>query len=151
MWPPDSGRNAIAMARAGMRVVAADFSEVAMRQARGNRAREELPIWPVVADFEEFALPSDSFDAIINVNFLDRALFPRLERALRPGGILLAETFLIDQADDSVIRETRASCCSTTNCARCCPGSNCFAIARAWSFTPMAPVHGARALVARRR
>ncbi|HKN13626.1 MAG TPA: hypothetical protein VJX68_10585 [Candidatus Binatus sp.] len=34
----------------------------------------------------------------MNINFLDRALFPKFERALRPGGVLLVDTFLIDQA-----------------------------------------------------
>ena len=53
----------------------------------------------MLADFDRFALRDRSFDAIVNVNFLDRALFPAFARALKPGGILLAETFLIDQAE----------------------------------------------------
>jgi tellurite methyltransferase len=93
------GRNSIPIARAGMRVVAPDFSEVAMRTLAEIARAERLPIWPVLADFDKFALRDQSFDAIINVNFLDRALFPEFARALKPGGILLAETFLIDQAE----------------------------------------------------
>lgn len=93
------GRNALALARAGMRVVAADFSEVAMHSLAELARAEHLSMWPVVADFDRFAFRDQSFDAIVNVNFLDRALFAHLVRALRPGGILLAETFLIDQAE----------------------------------------------------
>lgn len=93
------GRNAIALARAGMLVVAADFSAVAMRALVELARAERLEIWPLLADFDKFALRDRSLDAIIDVNFLDRSLFPEFARALKPGGILLAETFLVDQAD----------------------------------------------------
>ena len=93
------GRNALALARAGMRVVAADFSEGAMRALAQLARSEGLAIWPVLADFDRFALRDRTFDAIVDVNFLDRALFPEFARALKPGGILLAETFLVDQAE----------------------------------------------------
>lgn len=93
------GRNTLALARAGMRVVAADFSEVAMRILAELARPERLSIWPVVADFDKFAFRDRTLDAIVNVNFLDRARFPDFARALKPGGILIAETFLIDQAE----------------------------------------------------
>jgi tellurite methyltransferase len=101
------GRNAIALARAGMRVVAADFSELAMRTLAELARLERLPIWPVVADFDKFAFRDGSFDAIVNVNFLDRARFADFARALKPGGILIAETFLIDQAEIGHPRDPR--------------------------------------------
>ena len=93
------GRNSIALARSGMRVVAADFSLEAMRILSDVAKKDRLPISPVVADLDKFAFREQSFDAIIDVNFLDRALFPQFVRALKPGGILLTETFLIDQAE----------------------------------------------------
>jgi len=37
-------------------------------------------------------------DARYHVNFLHRPLFPALAHALRPGGILIFETFLVAQA-----------------------------------------------------
>ena len=92
------GRHAIALARSGMRVVAADFSPAAMRALANFARSDHLTIWPLLADFDKFAMRDRSFDAIVNVNFLDRALFPAFSRALKPGGILLAETFLVDQA-----------------------------------------------------
>lgn len=92
------GRNALAMARAGIRVVAVDWSNPAML-ALGTAARtERLVVWPVVANLDNLHLKDESLDAIVNINFLDRALFPKFSRALRPGGVLIAETFLIDQA-----------------------------------------------------
>ena len=92
------GRNALALARADMRVVAVDFSVEAMRLLASYAQAERLAIWPVVANLDSFHLKDESFDAIVNINFLDRALFPKFERALRPGGVLIAETFLVDQA-----------------------------------------------------
>jgi SAM-dependent methyltransferase len=92
------GRNSLPLARAGLRVVTVDFSAEAMRLLAATARSERLAIWPVVANLDNFHLKDESLDAIVNINFLDRALFPKFERALRPGGILIAATFLIDQA-----------------------------------------------------
>jgi tellurite methyltransferase len=92
------GRNAIALARAGLAVVAVDFSVEAMRTLAATAQAARLAVWPVVANLDSFHLKDESFDAIVNINFLDRALFPKFGRALRPGGVLIAETFLVDQA-----------------------------------------------------
>lgn len=92
------GRNALALARAGMRVVAVDFSLEAMRLLGAAARGARLAVWPVVANLDSFHLKDQSFDAIVNINFLDRALFPDFVRALKPGGILIADTFLVDQA-----------------------------------------------------
>lgn len=93
------GRNALALARAGMRVVVADFSQVAMQTLAELAHSARLAIWPLMANFDNFAFRNRTFDAIVDVNFLDRALFPEFARALKPGGILLVETFLVDQAE----------------------------------------------------
>ena len=92
------GRNALAMARAGLRVVAVDFSETAMRTLTDAARAEHLVVWPVVANLDSFHLKHKSLDAIININFLDRARFAEFSRALRPGGVLIAETFTNEQA-----------------------------------------------------
>jgi tellurite methyltransferase len=101
------GRNAFALARAGIAVVAVDYSEPAMRQLAANARAAHLAIWPVVANLDNFHLKDESFDAIVNINFLDRALFPRFARALRRGGVLLAETFTVDQAASGHPRDPR--------------------------------------------
>jgi len=93
------GRNAVALARAGMRVIAADFSEVAMPILADLARSQHLSIFPLLTDLDNFAFRDQSFDAIVNVNFLDRALFPHFIRALKLGGVLAAETFLVDQAE----------------------------------------------------
>ena len=75
------GRNALALARAGMQVVAVDRSAEAMRILAVAARAARLAIWPVVANLDSFHLKDESFDAIVNINFLDRALFPKFVRA----------------------------------------------------------------------
>ena len=95
-----TGRNSVALARAGIRVVAADFSVNAMRILAAEARCEGLPIMPVVADLEEsFPFRAQRFDTVVNVSFLSRAIVPYLKEALRVGGVLLFDTFLIDQAE----------------------------------------------------
>jgi len=92
------GRNALALARVGIEVVAVDYSAEAMRLLAATAREARLAIWPIVANLDSFHLKDESFDAIVNINFLDRALFPNFVRALRSGGVLIADTFLVDQA-----------------------------------------------------
>jgi tellurite methyltransferase len=93
------GRHAIALAQAGHRVIAADYSATAMLRLRRSAAQRELPIHPVIVDIEEtFPFGRAVFDSVLNLTFLSRELVPRLIKALRPGGVLLFDTFLIDQA-----------------------------------------------------
>lgn len=93
-----SGRHSFVMAHAGIGVIAIDKSIDAMRELQNAARKLNLAIWPVVGDMDDFPLGAKSFDAIVNINFLDRALFPKFIEALKPGGILLADTFLVEQA-----------------------------------------------------
>jgi tellurite methyltransferase len=93
-----TGRHSLLLARAGFKVLAIDYAEAALRTLQSIARTEKLSIWPLAAELSDFPLPHARFDAILNTNFLDRALVPRLIDALRPGGALLFDTFLIDQA-----------------------------------------------------
>jgi SAM-dependent methyltransferase len=103
-----TGRNSLPLAQARISVAAVDFSPIAMRALRATAAGSRLPIVPVIADLET-ALPfSDgAFDVILNVNYLDRALVPRLREILKVGGVLLFDSFLIDQAASGHPRDPR--------------------------------------------
>jgi SAM-dependent methyltransferase len=93
------GRHAIALAEAGHRVIGADYSSTAAAKLRSAALERRLPIFPVVTDVEAgWPFRSGSFDTVINLAFLYRPLVSRLIDALRPGGMLLFDTFLIDQA-----------------------------------------------------
>ena len=91
------GRHAVAMARAGLRVLALDFSMPAMQAAA--RAASGLDVHAIVADVHALPLRERALDAIVCVNFLDRTLFPTLHRWLRPGGRVILETYTIRQLE----------------------------------------------------
>src|SRR5271170_1303746 len=93
-----SGRHSIALARAGFRVVAVDHSTVALNTLATIARAENLEISPVVAELENFPIHAQSYEVVLNVNFLDRGLVPALRDALVPGGMLLFDTFIVDQA-----------------------------------------------------
>ncbi len=102
------GRNSIALARGGIHVMAVDWSENALSSLMRIARKDELAIEPVIGDLEQ-ALPfrPDSFDIVLNVSFLERGLFPSLKKVLRIGGVLLFDTFLIDQAASGHPRNPR--------------------------------------------
>lgn len=92
-----SGRNAIFLARRGCAVVGVDLALAALRHLQRTACRERLLVHPVQADLECHCLPAARFDAVINIRYLQRSLFGQLEHTLKPGGVLLFETFLVDQ------------------------------------------------------
>jgi SAM-dependent methyltransferase len=51
----------------------------------------------IVADVHALPLREHALDALVCVNFLDRALFPTLHRWLRPGGRVILETYTVRQ------------------------------------------------------
>jgi SAM-dependent methyltransferase len=94
-----NGRNSLALARAGIHVIAADLSSNAMNSLAKIARNEQVAIEPVIADLEEcFPFRPESFDVVLNISFLERGLVPTLKKVLRVGGLLLFDTFLIDQA-----------------------------------------------------
>jgi tellurite methyltransferase len=92
-----AGRNALFLARRGNVVEAIDISLAGLRLACAAARAEGLRLLAVQADLEVFPLPIDRYDAVINIRYLQRSLFGPLQRALRPGGVIIFETFLLEQ------------------------------------------------------
>ena len=92
------GRNAMYLAQRGFAVTALDISSVALEEGRQRAQQRELPIDWRQCDLEASALVSGDFDLIINFNYLQRSLFQSMRQAVRPGGHVIFETYLIDQA-----------------------------------------------------
>lgn len=94
------GRQAVAAAEAGARVVGFDRSEDALRELAARAARRELCVHGVRADLEAgtgIPAATGAFTAVLVFRFLYRPLAPEILRVLRPGGLLLYETFGRDQ------------------------------------------------------
>lgn len=99
-----AGRNALFLAERGLRVMAVDLSweglqRTARRARTVGRRGTALRILPVHADLERFAVRSGSVQVVVNTHFLLRSTFPRITDALAPGGLLVFETFNVDEID----------------------------------------------------
>ena len=84
-----TGRHAEPIARGGRTVVVTDYIHRAVAAAAARYER----ILGVVADATALPFRPESFDAIVCVSFLDRSLFNRFAGLLKPGGLLVYETF----------------------------------------------------------
>ena len=91
------GRNAIYLAERGFTVVALDISSVALAEGQKLAATKQLGIDWQQADLEGVHLDESAFDLIVNINYLQRPLIAQIKRAVKIGGHVVFETFLIDQ------------------------------------------------------
>jgi tellurite methyltransferase len=108
------GRNAVYLAGIGWRVTGLDSSRVALEKAEALARNHEVSVhWAadlsrefspklaglllLEADLELSPLPAVQFDLIVCFNFLQRSLFASIERALRHGGMLVYETYTVEQ------------------------------------------------------
>jgi tellurite methyltransferase len=104
-----TGRHTLLLAGRHQHVTAVDGSRVALEtlekraRAAGLTAAHSEGLEPSVSahariqlantDLEHVTLPGNSFALILCVHYLQRSLFPQIERALTRGGMLLFETF----------------------------------------------------------
>jgi len=95
-----NGRNALLLAGAGFPVRAVDRDSQKIERLRQTARLLEIPLQAEVLDLEtgEGDLGREAFDLILGMHYLHRPLFPSLLRSLARGGILLYETFTLDQA-----------------------------------------------------
>lgn len=95
-----SGRHARWLAARGFAVTAIDRDVDALSTVQHDAESNGLPIVVRARDLETstVTLGHDSFDVIVTTHYLHRPLFPAIISALRPGGILVYETFTREQA-----------------------------------------------------
>lgn len=95
------GRNALYLASQGFTVEAVDRDEQALADLSSAAAQQGLTtITTRMVDLEDPArspdIPEARYEVVLGFFYLHRPLFPLLLRALKPGGVLVYETFLID-------------------------------------------------------
>ncbi len=89
------GRNAVFLARRGLMVDAIDISTVGLAKAEMLAADHGVEIQTIAADLEHFSLPREAYDVVVVFNYLQRDLFEDIEAALKPGGVLVFETYTV--------------------------------------------------------
>lgn len=94
------GRQAIWLAQRGLETRAIDRDPAALGELRAAAERLGVHVATEVIDLEagDARLPVNAFDVIVVVHYLHRALCPALKAAVRPGGLLVYETFTAAQA-----------------------------------------------------
>jgi hypothetical protein len=48
---------------------------------------------------DTWQIPQNRYELIINIRFLDRRLFPMIKKGLKPGGVLIFESFVDEKKD----------------------------------------------------
>lgn len=100
------GRNGLFLVSHNVPVIFADNNEAHLQSIVPTlkpyeTSAEKSECWLI--DFEAQAsqgrnpLAGKSFDAVIVFNYLHRPLFPFIQEAIRPGGLIVYETFTVDQ------------------------------------------------------
>jgi len=93
-----NGRNAIYLARAGFEVEGVDRSEATVSEAQEAARQTGVTIRAQVADLEgNYRIAGGAYDLIICFHYLHRPLIPQIRDGLRPGGMVVYETFTVDQ------------------------------------------------------
>ena len=82
------------LAERGFHVIALDISEVGLHLAKQDAAKRGLWLETAVIDLTTLWLPANCFDVIVNFRYLERSTFSVYRQALRPGGLLIFETFV---------------------------------------------------------
>lgn len=90
------GRNTHFMAEKGFEVDAVDISDYALSQVK-----EDEKIHKIETDLDTYNIPSNTYDLIVNINFLSRRLHPQIKDALKSGGVLIYETFIVAHGEFS--------------------------------------------------
>ena len=93
------GRNSFYLAELGFEVAAMDISAVALDEARTRAKSRQLRIDWRQSDLEVVQLEEAVFDLVVNFNYLQRSLIPQIMRAVKVGGYVIFETYLIDQRE----------------------------------------------------
>jgi len=90
------GRNGVFLATKGFQVTGIDISETGLKKAETLAKEQGVSIETKVVDLEQYQLRSETYDVILCTYYLQRNLFPQMIKALKPGGMVLVETYTME-------------------------------------------------------
>lgn len=91
------GRNAVFLAKKGFIVDAVDLSEVALRKAKRLARENSVSIQTLQADLNAYQIKSETYEVILNIDFLMRNLIPQIKKGLKRGGVVVFENMTTEQ------------------------------------------------------
>jgi len=93
------GRNAIHLAKIGFEVEGIDISSEAVHAALDRARSVGVSLKARVADLKgDYQIERGAYHVILCFNYLQRSLIPQIKEGLRVGGMVVYETFIMDQA-----------------------------------------------------
>jgi len=94
-----SGQNAVYLARMGFEVEGVDISPEALSHALELAREAGVTIKAEVVDLEgSYRIARNAYDVIICFHYLQRSLISQIKDGLKKGGMVVYETFIVDQA-----------------------------------------------------
>ena len=90
------GRNGVYLATQGFDVLGLDISPLGLNKAHKLAKHHNVKIKTQVVDLEEYQLKRNAYDVIICTYYMQRDLFHQAKESLKPGGMILIETYNID-------------------------------------------------------
>ena len=94
-----NGQNAVFLAKLGFAVEGVDISSDAVKTALEAARKAGVAMKADAADLEsDYRIKPGAYDVIICFRYLQRSLIPQIKDGLRKGGMVVYETFTIDQA-----------------------------------------------------
>jgi len=96
------GRNAVFMASRGLQVLGVDCSEVGLAKAQALAKSRGVVIETEVADLANFTPMANYYGAVVSISAhlpskIRNYLYPLIERALKPNGIVVLEAYSENQ------------------------------------------------------
>ena len=99
------GRNAVFMARKGLRVTAFDASQNAISKARKLATEHQVELDLQLADIDQWAWSANTYDVVVGVFFQfaapqqRAAIFEGIKTTLKPGGLVLLHGYRPEQLE----------------------------------------------------
>ena len=87
------GRNGVFLATRGFKVLGLDISEKGLQKAHRLAASMNVEIETRVVDLESHTLEKNAYDVILCTYYMQRDLFLQFKDALKPGGMVVVETY----------------------------------------------------------
>ena len=96
------GRNAVFLAEHGYEVTAVDSSAVGLEKARQLAQERGISIQTIVCDLAHFNIEPQSWDGVVSIFAhvppqVRKELHEKIVKGLRPGGVLILESYRPDQ------------------------------------------------------
>jgi len=96
------GRNGVYLAQQGHQITSVDMSSVGLEKAEKLATANKVALTTIQADLAKYGLGEAQWDCVVSIFFhippkLQQIIYPRIIRSLKPGGLLILESYTPEQ------------------------------------------------------